>query len=75
MSKHLWPVDGAFVSGVPAIEQDVDDELAAELLAHTPPAFTLERPAGAKPPKPKRVRKSKQPQPAAEPAAPSETGE
>jgi hypothetical protein len=73
MSKHLFPVAGAFVSGVPAVEQDVDDDVAKHLLGHNPPAFSLEGPA----PKVPRKRKAKKaapipapiPEPAAEPAA------
>jgi hypothetical protein len=45
MSKHLWPVEGAFIPGVAAVEQDVDDDTAAELLAFQPPAFSLTPPA------------------------------
>jgi hypothetical protein len=64
--KHLYPVPGVFLHHAPAIEQDVDDETAAELLSYFPPAFTLTPPAGVKA-KPKRVRKPKKPAAAAAP--------
>jgi hypothetical protein len=42
---HIFPAEGAYIPGVPAIEQDVDAETAKELLAYSPPAFTLKPPA------------------------------
>lgn len=36
---RIVPVPGAFIQGVPAVEQEVDPERAKELLAYTPPAF------------------------------------
>ena len=41
---HLYPVLGAFIPGVPAVECDVSPERAAELLAWYPPAFTTDPP-------------------------------
>lgn len=52
MTRHLRPTNDAFIPGVPAVEQDVDDEEAERLLSFFPPAFTeapqaAETPAGA----------------------------
>lgn len=41
---RLYPTRDAFISGVPAIEQDVTPEEAERLLAYQPPAFTTEPP-------------------------------
>lgn len=41
---RLFPVPGNTIPGVPAIEQDVTPEQAAELLAYQPPAFTTDPP-------------------------------
>lgn len=43
---HLVPTGTAYIPGVPAVECDVDEETAADLLAYSPPAFTVaKRPA------------------------------
>jgi hypothetical protein len=43
---RLYPTTNeAFINGVPAVEQEVDDEEAERLLSHFPPAFTTEPPA------------------------------
>lgn len=39
---RLYPTAHSYIPGVPAIEQDVDEARAAELLAYTPPAFTTD---------------------------------
>lgn len=41
---HLTPTLDFHIPGVPAIEQDVTPERAAELLAYRPPAFTTDSP-------------------------------
>jgi hypothetical protein len=40
----IYPTAEAYIPGVPAIEQDVTPERAAELLAYRPPAFTTAPP-------------------------------
>jgi len=50
MSKtvHVYPTGTAFINGVPAVEQEVDEDTARVWLAHQPPAFTTDPPqAGA----------------------------
>ncbi len=37
---HLVPTD-TYIAGVPAVEMDVTEEEAAELLRWSPPAFTV----------------------------------
>lgn len=37
---HLVPTDGAFIPGVPAVECDVPEDRARELLRYRPAAFT-----------------------------------
>lgn len=37
---HIVPTGNAYIPGVPAVEQDVTPERAAELLAFKPAAFT-----------------------------------
>lgn len=41
---RLYPTGDFYIPGVPAIEQDVSPERAAELLAYRPPAFTTDPP-------------------------------
>lgn len=69
---HLHPVEGASIYPYPAEEMDVDEELAAELLAYSPPAFTADPP-----PKPKKPRKaaSQQPEGPSEQDGSSDSGE
>jgi len=38
---HLVPVEGFYIGGVPAIEMDVTEAEAAELLRYYPPAFVI----------------------------------
>lgn len=41
---RLYPTRDAFISGVPAVVQDVTRDEAERLLAYQPPAFTTEPP-------------------------------
>lgn len=41
---RIYPTGDFHIPGVPAIEQDVTPERAAELLAYRPPAFTTDPP-------------------------------
>lgn len=41
---RIYPTGDFYIPGVPAIEQDVTPERAAELLAYRPPAFTTDPP-------------------------------
>lgn len=43
---HLYPVPGASIPGVPSEECDVPEDVAADLLAYIPAAFTTEPPRG-----------------------------
>lgn len=43
----LVPTGQAFIPGWPAVETTVEPELAAELLAWQPPAFTVKPPPAA----------------------------
>lgn len=47
MSKTIYPTGLAYIPGVPAVQQDVTAERAAELLAYRPAAFTLDPKAAA----------------------------
>jgi hypothetical protein len=38
---RLVPTGTAYIPGVPAVECEVDEERAAELLSYNPPAFVL----------------------------------
>ncbi len=49
---HLRPVDGRFIPGVAAIDQDVTPEEAEILLAYTPAAFTADHPKAPRPDRP-----------------------
>jgi hypothetical protein len=44
----IYPTEGAYIPGVPAVEQEVDQATADALLAYSPPAFTTD-PAEARP--------------------------
>lgn len=44
--KTIYPTGEAYIPGVPAIEQEVSDERADELLAYSPAAFTLDKDRG-----------------------------
>jgi len=48
---RIFPTPEAYIPGVPAVEQEVTPERAAELLAYHPPAFTTS-PPGAPAPEP-----------------------
>lgn len=54
MSKavHVVPTAGYYIPGVPAVEQDVTPEVAAELLAYRPAAFTTSDTPAAPAPEP-----------------------
>lgn len=45
----IYPTGAAYIPGVPAVQQDVSPERAAELLAWTPAAFTTDPPPPADP--------------------------
>ena len=47
---RLYPTNDAFIPGVPAVEQEVDEEEAERLLSFTPPAFATEVPVAEEPP-------------------------
>ncbi len=56
---HLYPTADHYIPGVPAVECDVTADVAAELLAYHPPAFTTKPPPET---------------PAAEPTGPANAG-
>lgn len=47
---HLYPVDGVSLYPWPAVECDVPEDVAADLLAHVPPPFTTTAPEAEKRP-------------------------
>jgi hypothetical protein len=47
---RVLPVPGWYIPGVPDLPQDVEPEVAAELLSYTPAAFVLDEPAPEGPP-------------------------
>ena len=47
---RILPVPGRYIPGVPDVPQDVEPEVADELLAYTPAAFVLAEPAPEGPP-------------------------
>ena len=44
MTVHLIPTDSAYIPGVPAVEGDYEDDVAAELLSYHPAAFVVAPP-------------------------------
>jgi hypothetical protein len=44
---HIYPIEGVFIGGVPAIEQDVTEAEAKRLLEYKPPAFVIDPLYGA----------------------------
>lgn len=51
-SVTIYPTGDYYVPGVPAVEQTVDAETAAELLAYRPAAFTETQPTAPADPAP-----------------------
>lgn len=46
---RIYPVPGAYLVGVPAIEQEVSEAEAKRLLKYDPPIFTTTKPKPSEP--------------------------